>query len=380
MKTTIPSPLPFLTQLPDKRNPQRITFHQHTFWQLTMTALLAGCGNVLEMTQWIHDQREVLIEHLEIRTVNGKAVIPSQASVYRFLWRVESQLEAFEQLLLSWLRVVLKGIDFKQQWIGINLDGKYLLGSKRVRNADKSFVMLGAFISVLGVMLTQATVRTTETQTAKTLLPTLKSLFSTGSWVVTMDAGVTEQDFAKRIVKAGGHYLMQVKKNQPETWEMLHWTFHYPLAETGTTFVDSEHRSGEIWSWQVETCHALPDGLRQVFPSAVQAVRLQREVLRCGTGEIRYETVFALTSTTASAAELYALWRGHWGIENRSHHKRDTVFKEDACRTGKASRTLAGLRNALLSLLHLEYVPVLRAVRRFSSHPVEALRFLGLKS
>ena len=187
-----------------------------------MTALLAGCGNVLEMTQWIHDQREVLIEHLEIRTVNGKAVIPSQASVYRFLWRVESQLEAFEQLLLSWLRVVLKGIDFKQQWIGINLDGKYLLGSKRVRNADKSFVMLGAFISVLGVMLTQATVRTTETQTATTLLPTLKSLFSTGSWVVTMDAGVTEQDFAKRIVKAGGHYLMQVKKNQPETWQMLH--------------------------------------------------------------------------------------------------------------------------------------------------------------
>ena len=82
MKTTIPSPLPFLTQLPDKRNPQRITFHQHTFWQLTMTALLAGCGNVLEITQWIHDQREVLIEHLEIRTVNGKAVILSQASVY----------------------------------------------------------------------------------------------------------------------------------------------------------------------------------------------------------------------------------------------------------------------------------------------------------
>jgi predicted transposase YbfD/YdcC len=380
MKTIIPSPIPFLTQLPDSRNSERITHHQTTFWQLTMTALLAGCGNILEMTQWLDDQRDLLIEHLEIRTVNGESSLPSQASLYRFLWRVESQLEAFEQLLLSWLRVVLKTVDFKQQWIGINLDGKYLLGSKRVRKAEGSFVMMGAFISVLGVMLTQSTVQSTETQTAKALLPTLKSLFSTGQWVVTMDAGVTEQDFAKRIVKAGGHYLMQVKRNQPEAWQMLHWTFHYPIAETGDWFVESEHRSGEIWSWHVETCNALPEGLRTAFPSAVLAVRLQREVLRCHTGEIRRETVFALTSTTASAAELYELWRGHWGIENRSHHKRDTVFGEDACRTRKAGRTLAGLRNALLSLLHLEKVPVLRSVRRFSNHPLEALRFLGLAS
>jgi hypothetical protein len=144
--------------------------------------------------------------------------VPSQASVYRFLWRVELQLEALEQLLLNWLRDVLKAINFKQQRIGINLDGKHLLGSKRVRNADKSFVMMGAFISVLGVMLTQAMVQGTETQAAKALLPALKSLFSTTTWVVTMDAGVTEQDLAKRIVKAGGDYLMQVKKNQPEAW------------------------------------------------------------------------------------------------------------------------------------------------------------------
>ena len=77
---------------------------------------------------------------------------------------------------------------------------------------------------------------------------------------------------------------------------------------------------------------------------------------------------------------LYGLWRGHWGIENKSHHKRDTVFGEDACRTRLAGRVLAGLRNALLSMFHLQNQSVLRCVRRFSSHVGEALEFLGLKS
>jgi hypothetical protein len=133
MKTTIPSPLPFLTRLPDLRNPKRITHQSHTFWQLTMTALLAGCKNILEMTQWIHDQRQTLIEHLEIRTVSGELALPSQASLYRFLWRIELQLDTLEARLLDWVRAVLEDVEFKQALIGINLDGKYLLGSKRIR-------------------------------------------------------------------------------------------------------------------------------------------------------------------------------------------------------------------------------------------------------
>jgi hypothetical protein len=66
--------------------------------------------------------------------------------------------------------------------------------------------------------------------------------------------------------------------------------------------------------------------------------------------------------------------------KNKLHHKRDTVFGEDACRTRLAGRVLAGLRNALLSMFHLENLSVLRCVRRFSSHVGEALEFLGLKS
>jgi DDE_Tnp_1-associated/Transposase DDE domain len=380
MKTLIPSPIPFLTQLPDPRNPDRIKHTFDTFWKIILTALSTGCKNILEISEWMHDNQPILLNELELRTVNNQAILPSQASIYRFLWLVERQLEPFEQLLLNWLKLVLNKLDLTQELIGVNLDGKYLLGTKRTRAGERSFVLLGAFINVLGVMLTQKTVVGTESQTAKSLIPILKTMFNTGSWVVTMDAGITEQDLAKKVVKAGGHYLMQIKKNQLEAWQMLHWVFHYPIEDTGTTFCDDQQRSGEHWTWKTQTSNALPDELRKSFPNAVLAIQLERTVVRVKTGESRVETCFALTSANVSAKSLYGLWRGHWGIENKSHYKRDTVFGEDDCRTRLAGRVLAGLRNALLSMFHLEDLSVLRCVRRFSSHVGEALEFLGLKS
>jgi DDE_Tnp_1-associated/Transposase DDE domain len=376
MKTLIPSPIPFLTQLPDPRNPNRIKHTSDTFWKIILTALSTGCSNILEISEWIHDNQKILFDELELRTVDNQAILPSQASIYRFLWMVELQLEPFEKLLLNWLKLVLNTLNLSQELIGVNLDGKYLLGTKRSRAGERSFVLLGAFINVLGVMLTQTTVTGTESQSAKNLIPVLKTMFNTGSWVVTMDAGVTEQDLAKKVVKAGGHYLMQIKKNQLEAWQMLHWVFHYPIDQTGTMFCDDEQRSGEHWTWKTQTSNALPQDLRKSFPNAVLAVQLERRVVRIETGEVRMETCFALTSANETAKTLYGLWRGHWGIENKSHHKRDTVFGEDACRTRLAGRVLAGLRNALVSMFHLEDL----SVRRFSSHVGEALEFLGLKS
>ena len=58
----------------------------------------------------------------------------------------------------------------------------------------------------------------------------------------------------------------------------------------------------------------------------------------------------------ADAAQLLAWWRGHWGIENRSHYVRDVTLNEDACQIckGDAPQNLAALRNAIVSMLRLE--------------------------
>jgi hypothetical protein len=71
------------------------------------------------------------------------------------------------------------------------------------------------------------------------------------------------------------------------------------------------------------------------------------------------EIDYAITSVPrdqANAVQLLAWWRGHWGIENRSHYVRDVTLDEDACQIckGNAPQNLAALRNAIIAMLRLE--------------------------
>ncbi len=73
--------------------------------------------------------------------------------------------------------------------------------------------------------------------------------------------------------------------------------------------------------------------------------------------------------------------RGHWSIEVL-HHVRDVTLGEDARRTRGASRALAGLRNLIISVLHLRGITNIAAQLR-SAHrdPYQLpLRLLGLAS
>jgi hypothetical protein len=131
VKTQIRSPFPFLTQLPDSRKPSRIKHSQATYWTLILLGLCCGCKNILAIHQWITDNQQILLVDLEIRDSRGQAFLPSQASLYRFLWQVEANLQKFEQQLICWIKEVLCLLELGQTLIAIGLDGKFLLGSKR---------------------------------------------------------------------------------------------------------------------------------------------------------------------------------------------------------------------------------------------------------
>ena len=72
------------------------------------------------------------------------------------------------------------------------------------------------------------------------------------------------------------------------------------------------------------------------------------------------------TRAQASAEQLLALNRGHWGIENKLHYVRDVAYDEDRCRArkGNTPRTLACIRNFAISLLRLLHVPNIKAALR----------------
>jgi len=119
-------------------------------------------------------------------------------------------------------------------------------------------------------------------------------------------------------------------------------------------------RDGEVWTCRVWASPYLPEGMR-AFPGCGQVVRMEREVVRKGTGEVRRTVSHALTGLgpeVADARRLGALLLSRWEVENRS---------------------FAALRAFLVSLLHRQGVGEKKAaLEALAFNPLAALRFLGL--
>jgi hypothetical protein len=72
--------------------------------------------------------------------------------------------------------------------------------------------------------------------------------------------------------------------------------------------------------------------------------------------------------------------RGHWSIENRNHHKRDTsAWQEDRHRhrRPKSAQNLTLTRNALLAIIPFEPgVPLAQFFELYHRHPTKALELI----
>ena len=112
-----------------------------------------------------------------------------------------------------------------------------------------------------------------------------------------------------------------------------------------------------------------------------QGFELTRE--RTSGGVTTRETVYGITSLSvaqADAGRLLALTRGHWGIENGLHYKRDVTLGEDASRVRReaAPQVMAALRNSIVHLLEGTADSLAAALRTMSNCFNKALTLLGL--
>ena len=185
MKTPIPSPIPFLLQIPDTRNPKQVQHTQETLWTLVLLALSARQENVLAIAQWVQDQQDWLLNTVKLRTRTRQSKLPSQASIYRFLWNLEDNITALETALTAWVQALLNAQQTPGTLICVNADGKYLLDTARPRAGQSALVLVGAFLTNLGVTLTQTLVSGTEAQAVKTMIGTLKNVLPKDEWVMT---------------------------------------------------------------------------------------------------------------------------------------------------------------------------------------------------
>ena len=119
------------------------------------------------------------------------------------------------------------------------------------------------------------------------------------------------------------------------------------------------------------------------WPDVGQVLRRSYRSIDLATGQVSQEVTDGVTSlrpVEASAAQVEALWRGHWTIEARVHRVRDVTMGEDAGQqwVGNTPQALAALRNGLISLLRvLGWANIAEALRHYGAYAHRALRLLG---
>lgn len=141
-----------------------------------------------------------------------------------------------------------------------------------------------------------------------------------------------------------------------------------------------EKGHGRLERRQLLTTPDLKEYLDREWGEVGQVFRLQRE--RKTPEKSSVEVVYGLTTLSLAQCpvqRLFQLIRDHWSVENRLHGRRDVTLGEDRCgvRVPAVAQMLAVLNSLVLSLMDLYRVSnVARQIRRFSSHPEEALAWL----
>ncbi|MBK8986727.1 MAG: ISAs1 family transposase [Chloroflexi bacterium] len=219
-----------------------------------------------------------------------------------------------------------------------------------------------------------------------TCVPTLLEHLLLKGLVITVDALLTQQQIATQIRRAGGHYVMYVKGNQPKMLQALVQLFTPPRRPGVAPFdharqVKKGHGRIEIREiWVSTNLNGYLD-----WPDVAQVFCLKRtrqEVKPNKTTETIVYGVTSLSAAEASPDEIIEITRDHWAaIENGLHWVRDVVMGEDASTTRQpgAPQVRAAFRNIAISLVRLSgFDSVTESIDAFSADPYKALDTMGL--
>jgi len=327
---------------------------------LAVCAVLAGARSFTAIAEWAADADRVTLDLLGVT-----GAVPSESTFRRALQRLDA--DAFDDLAGQWAQQHTAARHGARRVIAV--DGKTLRGSGH--GDQDSRHLLAALDHAHGVVLGQAGVDAKTNEI--TVFCGLLDRIDIQDAVITADAMHAQHSHARYLAGRDAHYLLTVKRNQPG--------LHAPLAALPWREVpvacDTRERGHGRRERRTLKVTAVARGL--LFPHAVQAIQIVRRRRLKGkkwSAETCY-AVTSLTATQASYAQLAAIIRGHWAIEDRLHWVRDMDFDEDRSqvRTASGPRVMAALRNLAITILRLAgHSSIAAALRYHARRPDRPLR------
>ena len=366
----------YFCQLSDQRCRRGIRYPLPMALVMITLAKLGGEDGPKGMAEWLQHRVEFLSEALNL----PRQSTPHAVTISRILGKAV-EVEELEQVVSSYFQSCPEA----QHSLLISMDGK-TVRSTIAYGQTQGLHLLALYLPQEGLVLMQMEVDRKENEL--TIAPKILQMVDLQGKIVVGDALHTQRKVSAQIVEAGGDYCWTVKENQSALREAIERFFEPEVQTPGFGLAVTDLRKTS----QVNQGHGRTERrtltATRVFageldwPKARQVFKLERCFHHHRSGKVSQETVFGITSLSpqqADAAQLLAINRGYWGIENGLHYRRDATLGEDQTRVkmGQAPRVMAILNNLTLGLIARQgsrYVPEAR--RKFAAKPQLALNLL----
>jgi predicted transposase YbfD/YdcC len=279
--------------------------------------------------------------------------IPSHDTFGRVFSRI--QPEQLERCFREFMNELAKGT----QGGLIAVDGKTLRGSFDKAGNKAAIHMVSAWCETNHLVLGQLT--TAEKSNEITAIPSLLALFELKDSVVTIDAMGCQKKIAEQIVQQNGHYVLQVKDNQP--------SLHTVVADAMNELIDrgvpsvpvSFHEDVDAGHGRIETRRIWMTewtswyGDRDAWAGLRTFVCVER-TRSVGDQSSCQRSYYISDLGGIEPQQMLGHIRGHWGIENKLHWCLDVAFGEDGLRQriGHSAENASRMRRWALNLLRRE--------------------------
>ena len=322
---------------------------------------------------------------------NGIASVPT---ISRLLSNMDYYL--FLYAFMEWVGEILNAHGHH-----ITIDGKALRGALSKVEGGPTPILLNALDAATGLVLAQLPIDNKDCEITE--IPQLLKLLNIRGKIVTVDAIGTQTNIMQQIIDQDGHFVMTVKKNQPNSYDELVKLFaeleadarhksegkigfkHYDLLDKYDSYSTSEKNRdrNEIRICQVcsDPSYVTKTQKEWTFLSTIGVCK-QLRILRVRdtdgndvtpdkkeflqTGSVRqprpvggdqttadYQIVGMVSDLPLSAKEMAQYKRSHWCIENTLHHALDDSFREDRSPAKKSRNNLALIRKFAYNILRL---------------------------
>lgn len=379
--------------IPDPRC-GRTSKHDHAEVLVCLViGFLVGRLTIRRSLKWCGKHLEWLRQYLPLK--NGVA---SPSTACRILAGIDEELFALQ--FIAWIGEIVN-----TRGIHLIIDGKALRAAmEKVKNFRAPMVM-NAIDAATGLVLAQLPLQNKECEI--TTIPELLKVLDIRKSTVTIDAIGTQTEIMEQIIRQGGHFVLTVKRNQPQSYAEIEKYFRelsedYVQMSGNSCF---QPRYPEMMKMYEEICLKEKNRDRYEirryrvcrYPALLTKTQEEWAFIRTigeaeqtripierdekgnditpdeetfrkegsrrkpkpkkGDGEDSDIQITGMISDLELTAEKMGNYkRAHWSIENKVHHVLDDTFREDRSPAKKSKNNLALLRKFSYNLLRIAMI------------------------